>query len=61
MLSTGGQWAALPEDLPPRTTVNDGLRRRAADRTRDRSTTRWIRGVGGRARSAAQARVSQPC
>src|SRR5918912_1849320 len=27
VLSTGCQWAALPKDLPPRSTVNDYLRR----------------------------------
>ena len=27
MLSTGCQWAALPKDLPPRSTVNDYFRR----------------------------------
>ena len=27
ILSTGCQWAALPKDLPPRSTVNDYLRR----------------------------------
>nr|WP_277819273.1 IS5 family transposase [Pseudoroseomonas vastitatis] len=36
ILSTGCQWAALPKDLPPRSTVNDYLRRWAADRTLDR-------------------------
>ena len=33
ILSTGCQWAALPRDLPPRSTVNDYLRRWDADRT----------------------------
>lgn len=27
VLSTGCQWAALPKDLPPRSTVNDDFRR----------------------------------
>jgi transposase len=27
ILSTGCQWAALPKDLPPRSTVNDYMRR----------------------------------
>ena len=36
ILSTGRQWAALPKDLPPRSTVNDCLRRWDADRTFDR-------------------------
>ena len=27
VLSTGCQWAALPKDLPPRSTVNDYFRR----------------------------------
>jgi transposase len=27
ILSTGCQWAALPMDLPPRSTVNDYMRR----------------------------------
>jgi transposase len=36
ILSTGCQWAALPKDLPPRSTVNDDLRRWDDDRTLDR-------------------------
>jgi transposase len=36
ILSTGCQWAALPKDLPPRSTVNDYLRRRDDDRALDR-------------------------
>jgi transposase len=36
ILSTGCQWAALPNDLPPRSTVNDYLRRWDDDRTLDR-------------------------
>jgi transposase len=36
MLWTGCQWKALPKDLPPRSTVNDYLRRWDADRTLDR-------------------------
>jgi transposase len=36
ILSTGCQWSALPKDLPPRSTVNDYLRRWADDRTLDR-------------------------
>jgi transposase len=36
ILSTGCQWAALPKDLPPRSTVNDYLRRWDADQTLDR-------------------------
>src|SRR3954451_17119207 len=36
ILSTGCQWAALPKDLPPRSTVDDYLRRWDADRTLDR-------------------------
>ena len=36
ILSTGCQWAALPKDLPPRSTVNDYLRRCDDDRTLDR-------------------------
>ncbi len=36
ILSPGCQWAALPKDLPPRSTVNDYLRRWDADRTLDR-------------------------
>src|ERR671917_304381 len=36
VLSTGCQWAALPKDLPPRSTVNDYLRRWDEDRTLDR-------------------------
>src|SRR3712207_8632002 len=32
----GCRWAALPKDLPPRSTVNDYLRRWDADRTLDR-------------------------
>ena len=36
ILSTGCQWAALPKGLPPRSTVNDYLRRWDDDRTLDR-------------------------
>jgi transposase len=36
VLSTGCQWRALPKDLPPRSTVNDYLRRWDYDRTLDR-------------------------
>jgi transposase len=36
ILSTGCQWAALPKDLPPRSTVNDYPRRWDEDRTLDR-------------------------
>ena len=36
ILGTGCQWAALPKDLPPRSTVNDYMRRWDADRTLDR-------------------------
>ena len=36
ILSTGCQWAALPMVLPPRSTVNDYLRRWDADQTLDR-------------------------
>ena len=36
ILSTGYQWAALPTDLPPRSTVNDYLRRWDEDHTLDR-------------------------
>ena len=35
ILSTGCQWAALPKDLPPKSTVHDYLRRWDADRTLD--------------------------
>ena len=36
ILSTGCQWAALPKDLPPRSTVNSYFLRWAYDRTLDR-------------------------
>ena len=36
ILSTGCQWAARPLDLPPRSMVNDYLRRWDEDRTLDR-------------------------
>ena len=36
ILSTGCQWAALPKDLPPRSTVNDYFCRWNHDRTLDR-------------------------
>jgi transposase len=36
ILSTGCQWAALPKDLPPRSTVNDYFRRWNDDGTLDR-------------------------
>lgn len=35
ILSTGCQWSALPKDLPPRSTVNDYLRRWDDDGTLD--------------------------
>ena len=36
ILSTGCQWAQLPKDLPPRSTVNDYFRRWDYDRTLER-------------------------
>jgi transposase len=36
ILATGCQWAALPKDLPPRSTVNDYMRRWDEDGTLDR-------------------------
>src|SRR5271157_3807376 len=36
ILSTGCQWACLPKDLPPRSTVNDYFRRWDYDGTLDR-------------------------
>jgi len=36
VLGTGCQWAALPKDLPPRSTVNDYFLRWQHDRTLDR-------------------------
>jgi transposase len=36
ILSTGCQWAALPKDMPPKSTVHDHLRRWDEDRTLDR-------------------------
>jgi transposase len=36
VLSTGCQWAALPKDLPPRSTVNDYFRRWDWDGTLER-------------------------
>ena len=36
ILSTGCQWAALPKDLPPRSTVHDYFRRWDEDGTLDR-------------------------
>jgi transposase len=36
ILSTGCQWASLPKDLPPRSTVNDYFRRWDDDRTLER-------------------------
>ena len=36
ILSTGCQWASLPKDLPPRSTVNDYFRRWNYDGTLDR-------------------------
>jgi len=36
ILTTGCQWAAMPRDLPPRSTVNDYLRRWDYDGTLDR-------------------------
>ena len=41
ILSTGCQWAALPKDPPPRSTVNDYLRRRRTfQRNREAGDTR---------------------
>ena len=40
ILSTGCQWAALPKDLPPRSTVNDYLRRWERTGRSTASTTR---------------------
>jgi transposase len=37
ILSTECQWATMPKDLPPRSTVNDYLRRWDEDRTLDRT------------------------
>ena len=36
VLSSGCQWAALPKDLPPRSTVNEYFRRWRDDATLDR-------------------------
>src|SRR5450631_2537765 len=36
VLSTGGQWRAIPKDLPPRSTLFDYLDLRSYDRTLDR-------------------------
>jgi transposase len=36
VLSTGCQWAALPKDLPPKSTINDYFRRWEYDGTLDR-------------------------
>jgi transposase len=36
ILSTGCQWASLPKDLPPRSTVNDYFHRWDQDGTLDR-------------------------
>jgi transposase len=36
LLSTGCQWAALPKDLPPRSTVNSYFKRWEHDHTLDR-------------------------
>ena len=43
ILSTGCQWASLPKDLPPHSTVNDYFRRHLAQNTSGRSS-----GINGR-------------
>jgi transposase len=56
ILSTGCRWAAVPKNLPPRSTVNDCLRRWDEDRTLDRIHTRSTCCAGSRpaARPARQ-------
>jgi transposase len=58
ILSTGCQWAALPKDLPARSTVNDYLRRWDDDRTLDRihhALYVQCRGLAGREASPTAA------
>ena len=58
ILSTGCQWAALPKDLPPRSTVNDYLRRWDEDRHARSHPPRALRAVprAGRARGQPDGR-----
>ncbi len=42
VLSTGCQWAALPKDLPPKSTVNDYFRGWDDDGTLDRIHSRPV-------------------
>ena len=58
ILSTGCQWAALPKDLPPRSTVNDYFRRWDYDGTLDRihhALDVWCREQAGREASPTAA------
>ncbi len=54
VLSTGCQWAALPKDLPPRSTVNDSFRRWDWDGT----LTRIHHGLSVACREAADRQAS---
>jgi transposase len=63
ILATGCQWAALPKDLPPRSTVNDYLRRWDDDRTLDRihhALYVLCREQAGRAASPTAAIIDSP-
>lgn len=46
ILGTGCQWAALPKDLPPRSTVNDYFRRWSHDGSSSKSIMRCIADAG---------------
>ena len=54
ILSTGCQWAALPKDLPPRSTVNDYLHRWDDDGTLDRIHHALCREMPGTGRARGQ-------
>src|SRR5262245_35411531 len=49
ILSTGGQWRAIPKDLPPRSTLFDYLDLWSYDGTLDRIITRFMWRVGSKA------------
>ena len=63
ILSTGGQWASLPKDLPPRSTVNDYFRLWIYDGTLDRihhALYVKCRDLAGREASPTAAIIDKP-
>src|SRR6476619_4047709 len=61
VLSAGCQWAALPKDLPPRSTVNDYFRRWDDDGTLGRIAGRRLRADLLRYHGAQAQRGRDPC